>query len=215
VVFAADGAGAFLNSSESLRHELARERVPLHVERVAWSHGYLRVLADQVDYGHARDQGRRLAEAVLALRQVRPDLEIYFYAHSAGAAVVLAAAEHLPPGCVDRIILLAPAVSSGYDLRRALCSTSAGIDVFYSRRDWAFLSLGVTLFGTADRRWCAAAGRVGFRPRVECPADSCLYHKLRQHAWCPAAACTGHHGGHSGAYQPGFLRACVVPLLQR
>ena len=71
-------------------------------------------------------------------------------AESSGSHVVLAAAECLPPGSVERIVLLAPSVASGYDLRRAIRATNSGIDVYYSPVDQV-LDLAVNSVGTADR----------------------------------------------------------------
>ena len=119
VVFVADGAGGFHATSATLTEVLAEDRIPLAVEMVEWTHGYYRVLADQIDHGHALAEGRRLALEVAAYRQTCPG-KVYLVGHSAGSAVILAAAEALPPDSVDRIILLAPSVSMSYDLRPAL-----------------------------------------------------------------------------------------------
>ena len=133
--------------------------------------------------------------------------------HSAGCAVVLAAAELLPPQSVDRIILLAPSVCAAYDLRPALRTARDGIDVFHSNEDRLVLGLGVRIVGTTERSSRMAAGQGGFIPVVACPADAALYGKLRQHPWDPVVEWTGHNGGHFGNNEPGFLRAYVLPLL--
>jgi len=213
VIFAVDGAGDFQATSASLRQAVAEERLPLAVDVFAWSHGYGRVLADEMDWDYARLEGQCLAHRVYAVRQLCPAGEVYLVGHSAGCGVVLAAAEALPPGSVNRIVLLAPSVSAGYDLRPALRCTRDGLDVFYSGRDTAYLGVGVAIVGTADRTWTAAAGRVGFRPVVATPQDALLYTKLRQHAWDACVAWTGNHGGHYGGYQVCHLRAYVLPLL--
>ncbi len=120
----------------------------------------------------------------------------------------------MPPNTLERIVLLAPAVSTKHDLRPALRSTCRGIDVFTSSRDWVCLGLGTSLAGTTDRCWKAsAAGKKGFQPIVTCAEDEALYAKLREYPWNPSLTCTGHKGGHYGGYQPGFLRAFVLPLL--
>jgi len=149
---------------------------------------------------------------VAACRQACPG-KVYLVGHSAGCAVILAAAEQLPPDSVDRIILLAPSVSMGYDLRSALRSAREGLDVFYSSRDYGYLGFCIAITGTADRKWCPAAGRVGFCPPCPNSADAALYTKLRQHAWDPAVEWTGNHGGHYGSHHPQFIRAYVLPLL--
>ena len=69
-----------------------------------------------------------------AYRQAYPGRKVYLVGHSAGCAVVLAAAERLPTDSVDRLILLAPSVCVTYDLRPALRTVRCGIDVFYSDR---------------------------------------------------------------------------------
>src|SRR5262249_3711088 len=143
-------------------------------------------------------EGRRLAEAVVATRKACPGRPIYLVGHSTGCAVALAAVESLPPGYVDRVVLLAPSLSVGYDLRPALCSAADGIDVFYSSRDVLLMGFGMRLVGTSDRKWSRAAGRHGFDPVACNAADAALYGKLRQHAWDSCVEWTGYHGGHAG-----------------
>jgi pimeloyl-ACP methyl ester carboxylesterase len=213
VVFAADGAGGFQATSRSLRQTAAEQGLPVLVETVAWTHGYGRVLADQIDRAHLEAEGRRLAERVASWRQRWPDRPVYLVGHSAGCGVVLAAAESLRQGSVERIVLLAPAASAEQDLRPALACARLGVDVFHSKRDWGYLGVGVALAGTTDRRWAPAAGRVGFRPAAAGPCDDALFAKLRQHPWDRSVAWTGNRGGHYGTYQPTFLRAYVLPLL--
>jgi pimeloyl-ACP methyl ester carboxylesterase len=213
IVFVADGAGGFESTSSALRKAIAAEGAPLGVDALDWSHGPGRFIADQTDFDHARVEGQRLAAMVLARRQACPSSPIYLMGHSAGSAVVLTAADYLPPGCVDEIVLLSSSISADYDLRPALRCSRRGIDAFYSQRDLAYLGLGVALVGTADRQWNAPAGRVGFQPLGSSPEDVALYKKLRQHCWDPAVSWTGNEGGHRGSYQPRFLQAYVLPLL--
>jgi pimeloyl-ACP methyl ester carboxylesterase len=186
----------------------------LAVQPVDWSHGYGRFLADQIDWVHSRQRGCKLAGDIFAYHQAVPQGKVYLIAHSAGSAVALAAAEALPPGSIDRIILLAPSIASDYDLRPALQGTRDGIDVFCSKRDVWQLGIGVALVGTADGCWgCTAAGRTGFQNLSHDPRDAALYAKLRQHPWEPDQERTGNQGGHYGTYKPGFLQAFVLPLL--
>jgi len=216
VIFAIEGAGGWEAeaTSTALRQTIAEQGLPYYVATFDWSHGRGRFFADQVDVGYARDEGRCLAEHIAAYRQNCPCAQIFVVAHSAGSLVALSAAEAVPPGSIDRLILLAPAVSSAYDLRPALCNTRQGIDVFRSYHDLLILGLYVYLIGTTDRRWDAAAGRVGFEPIVCGPSDCALYQKLRDHPWDPSLAWTGNDGGHYGSHSPGYLRAYVLPLLQ-
>jgi pimeloyl-ACP methyl ester carboxylesterase len=215
VVFVADGAGNFLAASASLRQVAARDRLPLDIEAFPWSHGSFRCLADHMDYTHARVEGQCLAAQVVAFRQQCPGAEVYLLGHSAGCAVILAAAESLPPDYIDRVVLLAPSLSVDYDLRPTLRCARDGLDVFYSQKDWVYLALVTGIIGTSDRHWAPAGGRVGFRPHADGPYDSQLFSRLRQHPWQPSYAADGNRGGHYGSYQPDFLRDYVMPLLHR
>ncbi len=198
-----------------MRQTIAEAQMPLEVHSFRWTHGYLRVVSDQIHSTHLQRAGRKLADLVLSCRQEAPDQRIYLVGHSAGCGVVLIAAEQLPPNTVERIVLLAPAVSAKRDLRGALRSSCQGIDAFISSRDWCCLGLGTLLAGTTDRCWLTgAAGKIGFQPTLTAPEDEVLYAKLRQYPWNPSLSWTGHKGGHYGSYQPGFLRAFVLPLLQ-
>ncbi|HLN27148.1 MAG TPA: alpha/beta hydrolase [Gemmataceae bacterium] len=213
VIFSADGAGGFEATSDALRQSIQTEGLPLHVETVDWSHGFGRIISDEVGRGRMHEAADCLAAKVAAFHSSCPDTPIYFLGHSAGSAVVLGAAERLPTGCVDRIVLLAPSVSAEYDLRPALRCVREEIDVFTSKRDWWYLGFGVSIVGTADGRWRAAAGRVGFRPIIQAPEDASLYTKLRQHPWDACVEWTGNRGGHYGSHHPEFLRAYVLPLM--
>jgi pimeloyl-ACP methyl ester carboxylesterase len=191
-----------------------RAGAPVCVATVEWSHGYGRMIADQTDVCHTLERGRRLACDVLAYRSQPGSLPVCLVAHSAGSAVVLAAAASLPPDTVERIVLLAPSVSAYHDLRPALRSARHGIDVFYSCRDTNILQTVVGFLGTSDGLDGPAAGRVGFRAAASTPEDAALYARLRQHPWHPSVAWTGNDGGHYGSFEPGYLRAYVLPLLQ-
>jgi pimeloyl-ACP methyl ester carboxylesterase len=213
VVFMLNGAGGFEIASRAVRETIEQDGCPICVETFNWTHGYWRIIADQCHGSHTRAAGHRLAEQVLAWREEHPGQRICLMGHSAGCAVVLAAAESLPPCTLARVILLAPAVSVKHDLRPALAAACEGIDVFYSEHDWACLGIGVALAGTADRHWTTAAGRRGFPLWACCGEDAALFLKLRQYPWNPSLSCVGHRGGHYGSYQPDFLRAFVLPLL--
>ena len=159
------------------------------------------------DIGHARAQAYRLAGQVNWYRTNYPDEPLYVIAHSAGTMVALEATQWLAPDSIERIILLAPAVSSDYDLRRALVTARLGVDVFASERDRFW-------FGTADgKRGGPAAGRVGFDAPALVPSEAALASRLRQHPWDPSVAWTGNLGAHSDSLRSAYLKAYVLPLL--
>jgi pimeloyl-ACP methyl ester carboxylesterase len=222
IVFVADGSGDYRTTSRVLCEAVSACSAPLRIETFVWSHGYGRMLIDHVDHCNHLEEGRRLAALIAAAAGPAQNAGtcdnphgVYLVGHSSGGAVVLAAAEAAPPGSIERIVLLAPAVSHLYDLRPALRTVRQGIDVFISRRDVGALVLGTGIAGTADRRLAAASGHVGFTPILSCPGDEQLYTKLRIHPWDPSVAWTGNRGSHYGTLEPGFMRAYVLPLLRR
>jgi pimeloyl-ACP methyl ester carboxylesterase len=215
VVFVANGSGDYRTTSIALGEAVSACGAPLRIETLVWSHGYGRMLADHVDHCNHLEEGRRLAALVAATKQHCPERAVYLVGHSSGSAVVLAAAELLPPGSIERIILLAPAVSWVYDLRPALRACRQGIDVFTSHRDIGALAIATGIVGTADRRHTYASGRVGFTPILACPGDELLYAKLRIHPWDRTVVWTGNHGSHYGTLGQGYLRAYILPLLTR
>lgn len=213
VVYVANGAGDYRGLSVNMTTVVAETRLPLEVETFAWSHGPRRVLADQMDRENQVAEGTRLATEVAA-RRSQCSKKIFLVGHSSGCAVVLAAAERLPPDSVDRIALLAPSVCVDYDLRPALRAARHGIDAYTSEYDRFVLGLGMAIFGTADRECRRAAGQHGFNPVIETPADAALYRqRLHEYPWELGVTWAGHFGGHYGSIQSEFLREYVVPHL--
>ncbi len=213
VIFIANGSGDFRTVSANLSQVVAETATPLQIETLVWSRGLGRYVTDHVDHGNHLAQGRLLAAHVVAYRRAFSGHRVYLVGHSAGCAVILAAAEALPTDSLDRILLLAPSVCVSYDLRPALRTARRGIDAFHSSEDNLVLGLCMRLIGTAEGGCYSAAGQRGFTPVLACPGDATLYTKLRQHPWDPAVAWSGNDGGHYGSNQAAFLRAYVLPLL--
>jgi pimeloyl-ACP methyl ester carboxylesterase len=211
IVFVADGGAGVHGPSGPLARLAESGCVPLCVEPVDWS-SKGRVFRDLHGHAHRCEQGQRLACKILGYLKEHPGCRIYLVGHSAGAAVVLSAAEGLPCDCVERIILLAPAVCSETDLRPALRCSRQGIDSFYSRKDR--LAMMLTVVGTSDGFFKSVAGWSGFSSAAEAGCDAALYQKLRQHTWEWSHCSLGHLGGHWGFTREAFLRTCVMPLLQ-
>jgi len=211
IVFVADGSGDLHQVADALAGLAQESRLPLRVERVRWSHGSGAVFLDLYDGEHQRTQGQTLAQQILTYRQSNPHGRICLVGYSSGAAVVLAAAESLPAGTVDRMVLLAPAVAARRDLRPALLCCREGIDNYCSERDAVCLALTAT--GTADGVGLAIAGRTGFVPAGDTGQDRVLYQRLRQHTWAGPAQWSGHDGGHFACSHRDFLSQQIMPIL--
>lgn len=213
LVLVANGAGGSLLVSQNLVQIASECNLPWQVELVDWSLGTGSSLRDQVNTENQQAQGRKLVCRVQQERQAHPQRRIHLVGQSAGCAVVLAAAEQLPPDSVDRLVLLAPSVCAYHDLRPALRTAREGIDHFYSRRDRWTLGLAMRVLGTTDEDCTLAAGRVGFTPVLSMEADAELYRKLRQIPWDHSVRWTGNTGLHMGSSQLEYLRLYVAPLL--
>jgi hypothetical protein len=210
----ADGAGGDSDALDALAGAVDEAGLPLYIQAFDWTHGGRRtVVADMTDVEHAQEQGRRCAATIRAYRASCPATPIYLLAYSAGAHVALEAARWLEPNSIERMVLLAPAVSADYDLRPALAACRQGVDVFISDRDRLVLGWGTGLVGTADgKRGVPAAGRAGFDPPPLACADAALLQRLRQHPWDSSLAWSGNRGAHAGSLRPAYFRTYVLPL---
>jgi hypothetical protein len=209
-VYTLNGSGCLRSITDDLQRAVGEAGLPLHVVDFAWSNGLGRIFTDLRCQSHHQAKGEELAGLILAHRYSHPGGRIYLVCHSSGAAVVLAAVKCLPPGSVDRIIMLAAAVSSSYDLRRALACAREGMDCFYSPMDLTSCSLA--LFGTSDGYHKPSAGYLSFTPVADGSGDG-AYQNLRQYGWSSTMMQAGNFGGHYGCTRLGFLRDYVVPLL--
>ena len=214
IVLVVEGSGGSAEASKALSAAVDQANLPLHVRSFDWTHGRTLGIADVTDLDHSRAEAGRLAALVPRYQRAFPETPIYIVAFSAGAQVALEANKYLEPNGLERIVLLAPAVSAEYDLRKSLTVARQGVDAFTSERDFLYLGLGTGLLGTADGRLSAdAAGRVGFDMPLMTGADLHLANRLHQHPWDSSVSWTGNTGRHSGSLRPAFLRAYVLPLL--
>jgi len=214
LVWIVDGAGDLRGCSNAFNGSNAQMGEPVEMNVFQWSHGYRRLLLDQIGTTHAKMQGMRLAREILDRKMCEPGRRVVLVAHSAGCAVALAACEQLPIDALDRVLLLAPSVSTGYDIRPTIWSAKEGVDVFCSKKDWVALGFVVRVVGTTDNFWSgAAAGRFGFKPKKPNALAEAEQNRLRQHFWSEDVAWTGHTGGHHGMHEPAFLQTFLMPLL--
>ena len=149
---------------------------------------------------------RVLAE-VKRIRQVSPASPIVLMGNCAGTHVVLLAAQQMPPGYVDRIFLMASAVSSCYDLRPALRASKLGVDAFYSSDD-SLLQFYETEYGTVDGHRTTTAGTTGFIIPPYLARDP-IFCNFRQ----ADASQIGWIGGHYAVTGPIFMRCNVIHMI--
>jgi len=214
LILVADGCGGLDLCEYGLRYVIGAEPGLRLVRPIRWGHGLGRWHADLTDVANRRARSRAVADEVLAWREARPSAPVFLVGKSGGAGIVVEALECLPAGAVEAAVLLAPALSPGYDLSAALGAVRRELTAFWSPLDVMVLGAGTWLFGTIDRVHSPSAGMVGFRPPAGLDADRrSRYAKLRQVRWRPEMAASGYLGGHVGPDNPAFLRKYVLPLL--
>ena len=180
-----------------------------------WTHGPGQFLKDLQDTRHQQAKAAELAEEIRKLREEDADRPIYLIGHSAGTGLILRAAESLPPGSVERLILLSSAVSPQYDLRPALTATRREIVSYHSPFDQVLLHWGTKQFGTVDRVYAASAGLNGFQtPRDASDNDKVLYERLVQVPWNQRMLLCGNLGQHTGPCFPAFMLVELAPWLR-
>jgi pimeloyl-ACP methyl ester carboxylesterase len=193
---------------------LPKAGVPHQIEVFEWTHGKGRLLRDLQDIRHLLAQADRLAATVRQTQEREPDRPIYLVGHSAGAGVVLAAAEKLPPASVEHIVLMSAAVSPTYDLRSALRASRREVVSFNSTYDRFCLDLCTSVFGTADRVYGPAAGLDGFQVPPDLDEEGRrLYERLVQVPWRLEMVMQCTDGSHHGPCMPIFLAHKVAPWL--
>jgi hypothetical protein len=213
----ADGVGGFDVCGTGLRFIMGAAGLSHAVEVYPWGHGIGRWLADLTDVANRDAKARSIAEMVKNFKMARPEGLVFLVAKSGGAGVVISALERLEEDAVERVVLLAPALSPKYDLSQALRAVRREMVVFWSPLDVFILGVGTLIFGTIDRVHTAGAGLVGFaKPALSgsLETSNCAYSKVRQIRWRPAMITTGYLGGHFGPDSPLFLKKYVLPLLR-
>lgn len=170
----------------------------------------LAALADTQRHAHHADLvARRITEH----RQAHPDVPVVLTSHSGGAGIAVWALERLPEGvAVQNLVLIAPALSPGYDLSRALARVERSAFALTSPLDGVVLGAGTRLFGTIDRVKTDAAGRVGFiMPQT--PAVPGHYQKLVPLRYDAKWIRLGNLGDHLGPMASPFAKTVIAGLL--
>lgn len=215
VVFVVDGIGGMdLLCSAAVRH-WPTAGVAHEIRPFRWSHGTCHYLHDLQDPENVLWKSQKLAAQVREVIAASPDRPVYLVGRSGGSGVVLSAAAQLPPGSLERIVLISPAVSPHYDLCPAFRATRKEIVCFSSANDQVILNWGTSVFGTVDRVYGPSAGLYGFHEPAPEDAESCeLYRRLVHIPWNAGMIWDGHPGFHCTALATGFQTRHVAPWLR-
>jgi hypothetical protein len=181
-----------VGGSTTFSNNLANAASGGHCGLVILTKNWCRKPSAKADYHDRQGQDRaasRIAERVQCLHGECPHSRFVLVGFGAGSRVVVAAAEQLPPGSLDRIVLLGSSLSFRYDLQPALLATCGGIDSFFSKEDGALQEWEMD-GGTVDGQRGPTGGRIGFRNPY---APDCGYPNVRQYRWKAEYGGTGGH----------------------
>ncbi len=148
---------------------------------------------------------RDLADDISRWRRQNPNELLYLIGYSGGGGVASLVLQELPDGVViDRLILIAPAISAEFPIdQHAREHVLEFVVNFASVKDMQ-VGLGTRLFGTIDRKYEYAAGFSGF---------SDVSDQLAQWHWRADDHQIGHYGNHVAYLGRRWQRDFLVPAL--
>jgi len=157
-----------------------------------------------------RRAAQKLAANIVAYQTEFPNRPVTIVGHSGGGGLSLMTAELLDKNRpIDRLVLLAPAVSPYYDLAPAIARTRSGIANIYSPFDCFLLGIGTIVAGSMDGWHTVAAGMCGFRlPKSleEAP-------QVQQKRFSPRMLKSWNGGGHFGCVNRVFVANMIAPII--
>ena len=162
------------------------------------------------------EQARQIAAQIVEYQDQFPGRPVTLIGHSGGAAMAILTLEALPPNRkVQKVVLLAAAISPDHNLTTALRHAEAGIFNFHSWRDVPHLVVGTLALGTIDRQHQVSAGASGFRipEGLDDDARELYATRLHQVAYRMEMLKSLNAGGHMGPTNPKFVADWVAPLL--
>ena len=216
VVFVVDGVGGFQAVPILLRRAWRGRNDAPGTVAVRWQFGLPGVIwIDLCWRSRSERKAAEFAEQLVAFRARHPETTIHVVAYSAGTAIAVWACEHLDGRVkIETLVLACSALSPTYNLGPALRSVERCY-ALVSERDRVILGFGTRVFGTMDRRFVSAAGRMRFsRPRSLSPQDVGAYDRLQEIRWTPDLRVAGNAGGHSGFASVPFLREHMLAILR-
>lgn len=171
------------------------------------------LFANLMAYDSNRRAAKDIAAQILEYRVKHPDAPIDLVGYSGGGGMAVMVAEAVAEDVrLHNVILCQPAISPAYNLSEALRRIDGTLVNLYAPNDWFMLGLGTSLFGTMDRQYVSAAGKVGFTEPLILD-DPVLGAHFQQQKWTPDLISKGHGGMHTGILTYGWNLNTVAPWL--
>jgi pimeloyl-ACP methyl ester carboxylesterase len=157
----------------------------------------------------AHERNVATAEAIAAeiaeWRRANPDTPFYLVGYSGGGGMVTLVTAALPDDVsIDRLVLVAPAISPDYPLdAEVLPHVREHVVNYASERDLQ-VGWGTSKFGTIDRKKTVSAGFSGFASADE---------RLLEYHWSDVDEDFGHGGNHLAYLNERWQAAKLLPAL--
>ena len=146
-----------------------------------------------------------IAKEITAWRALHPDDTFYLIGYSGGGGMAALIVSALPDDVViDRLILVAPAISPDYPLERTVLPHVREFVVNYASERDLQVGWGTHVFGTIDRKKTPSAGAKGF--------DTDDVRVLQRH-WSTDDEPYGHHGNHTAYLGRRWQNAKLLPAI--
>ena len=146
-----------------------------------------------------------IAEEITVWRRQHPAAPFYLVGYSGGGGMATLIASALPDDvAIDRLVLVAPAISPDYPLATEVLPHVREFVVNYASERDLQVGWGTRTFGTIDRKHTASAGAVGFAA-----TDA----RLLQYRWSAADVPFGHAGNHLAYLNGRWQAAKLLPAL--
>src|SRR5690606_19829263 len=158
----------------------------------------------------AHDRNLVTAETIAAeiaeWRREHPQDPFYLMGYSGGGGMATLIASALPDGvAIDRLILVAPAISPSYPLDRDVFPHVSEVVVNYASDRDLQVGWGTRTFGTIDRQYVDSAGAVGFSSDDP---------KLVEWHWSERDREIGHRGNHIADLNEGWRASALIPAIE-
>jgi pimeloyl-ACP methyl ester carboxylesterase len=156
---------------------------------------------------HERNEAtaKRIAAEIAEWRRAHPDAPFYLVGYSGGGGMATLVTAALPDDVlIDRLVLVAPAISPDYPLGMEVLPHVREYVVNYASDRDLQVGWGTRTFGTIDRKKTASAGAIGFAAADE---------RLLEYRWSSADGPFGHAGNHLAYLSSRWQAAKLLPAL--
>jgi pimeloyl-ACP methyl ester carboxylesterase len=147
----------------------------------------------------------KIAADIADWRRANPGVPFYLVGYSGGGGMATLVTAALPEDIsIDRLVLVAPAISPDYPLANDVLPQVREYVVNYASERDLQVGWGTRTFGTIDRKKTASAGAIGFASSHE---------RLLEYRWSSADEPFGHAGNHLAYLNARWQAAKLLPAL--